>query len=1320
MPGVPGLERKVFLSHTAELTSFPRDMSFVAAAERAVTRAGDRAIDMAHFGARDDKPSDFCVQQASECHVYVGLVGFRYGSPVPDSPEVSFTELEFNAATAAGRPRLVFLLDDDAEVPFRKFVDFAYGDRQDRFRARLRDSGIITAGFRTAADLETAVLDALVKLRESQRLAAGFEDNGRRTLSRPGMARRPWMVPDRHGTVVARPVLSTRVLRRLLRTAGRAERRPLVLHGAGGFGKTTLAAEVCRRAEIVERFPGGVLWVTLGESLAGAQLAEKINDLSEALSGVRPALSDPEQAGFRLGELLGDEDRLLVVDDVWQRGQLRPFLQGGPGCVRLITTRLRDLPPAADVVDVPAMTRDEAYELLTVGLGARVPVVHTRRLLVLTGRWPVLLALVNRALVRHVRDGVAPDRAAERVARRLERRGPTALDVSRPEDRAQAVEATLSASLALLTGEQLDRYLELAIFPEDVDIPRATLEILWGATGDLDADEVDDLCEEFADLSLVLAYRHGPQSLLMQDVLRSYLRSRVGGERLRELNGILLDAVRARLASSGFASSGFASSGLADDGPPPWWNLPETVPYLWAHLVYHLAEAGRVDDLRALMRDLRWTLAKLARPALGPVSAEADLAHAERVVTDDPALPALRRALVQAVHLLGPVEPEGSLAAILLSRLDGIEVLAPVCEALAATALGPRLVNRWRRPDQPDPALRRVLPGHQRWVRTIAIARDGSWLASAGDDATIRIWDTTLGASRRILTGHTGTVHAVAISPDDRWLVSAGADAVVRIWDVATGAVRRELTGHDGAVFGCAVAPDGSWLVSAGADGSVRVWDPDAGRGSSRFVLAGHRGAARVCVMTPDGRSLVSSGDDAEIRMWDARTGEAGRVIHTGAGSVLACAVAPDGSWLVSAGSDANVRIWDMATGGQRAVLDGGGLVRACAVDPDGSWLAAAGWDGTVRIWDVRTCRLLAAFAGPSGGSAACTVAADGLWLASGGRYGVVRIWDVPPEVLAAADEVWPAGRDSRVGESAGVGGLRSEPARACAVSPDGSRIVSVTDDGTVCGWDTASGTSLFTLAGETAPPRAACAVAPDGSWFAVPLSAGVACLRDAGTGTVTARLSVPGVALTSWAVAPDGSWLVVACDDGSLRFWDVADATWTGSLTGHRKSVSGCAVSPDGTWVVSVGDDASVRVWDVATRTLRFAAEGHDDMVIGCGIASDGTWFASAGSDRTVRVWDAVTGAQRAVLHGHVGAARSCAVSPDGRWLASDCGNTVRVWDVATWHCVAVARVDGAARACCWLPDSRGLVVAGAGGLYLFELVGTEDLIAWSRPTRT
>nr|MDT0665749.1 NB-ARC domain-containing protein [Micromonospora sp. DSM 115978] len=179
-----------------------------------------------------------------------------------------------------------------------------------------------------------------------------------------GARRRPWMVPGRTGDrLVARPDLAARTLAALTRP-GPGERR-VVLTGAGGFGKTTLAAEVCRDPKIEQRFPGGLLWVTLGESPSGAHLAEKVNDLSEALSGSRPAVSDPEQAGFRLGELLGDEPCLLVVDDVWRHAQLRPFLQGGPGCVRLVTTRRRDLfGSSVTSVDVPAMAGAEARALL--------------------------------------------------------------------------------------------------------------------------------------------------------------------------------------------------------------------------------------------------------------------------------------------------------------------------------------------------------------------------------------------------------------------------------------------------------------------------------------------------------------------------------------------------------------------------------------------------------------------------------------------------------------------------------------------------------------------------------------------------------------------------------------------------------------------------------------------------------------------------------------------------------------------------------------------------------------------------------------------
>ena len=113
------------------------------------------------------------------CDMYVGLIGLRYGSPVRDQPEVSYTELEFDTAAEAGVPQLVFLLDENAPVPIPPGrlldVDPSLQERQQAFRAKVLDSGITAGEFSTTEQLELLLMQALQETHPLAKPSAGTE-----------------------------------------------------------------------------------------------------------------------------------------------------------------------------------------------------------------------------------------------------------------------------------------------------------------------------------------------------------------------------------------------------------------------------------------------------------------------------------------------------------------------------------------------------------------------------------------------------------------------------------------------------------------------------------------------------------------------------------------------------------------------------------------------------------------------------------------------------------------------------------------------------------------------------------------------------------------------------------------------------------------------------------------------------------------------------------------------------------------------------------------------------------------------------------------
>jgi len=325
---------------------------------------------------------------------------------------------------------------------------------------------------------------------------------------------------------------------------------------------------------------------------------------------------------------------------------------------------------------------------------------------------------------------------------------------------------------------------------------------------------------------------------------------------------------------------------------------------------------------------------------------------------------------------------------------------------------------------------------HDSSVASIAIAPDGSRLASASDEG-VRIWDTHDG-DQLVLLPHVMGVQSVSFSPDGRRLVSGswgnlyiwelgakrewvprrsyeesayrrtfapdrsrfaicGKDNTVQIWDSETNTQITVLRGHGQEVTSMAFSSDGRRFATASNDFTIRYWDTD--RGVELTVLRGHECKVSVLTFSSDGCRLASATDNGDLRIWnlDKDTEQYGaRGIK---GQVHAVAFSPNGQRIVIRGSS-TVRAFDLGSGTELADIGPiGGMTAPYGMEdvafaPDGRRIAIAVSDSTVRIWDVETCSELEVLRGHPSCVDKVAFGQGGHLLASLSEDGMVRIWE--------------------------------------------------------------------------------------------------------------------------------------------------------------------------------------------------------------------------------------------------------------------------------------------------------------------------------------
>jgi|GEM_PF-3941544 len=471
----------------------------------------------------------------------------------------------------------------------------------------------------------------------------------------------------------------------------------------------------------------------------------------------------------------------------------------------------------------------------------------------------------------------------------------------------------------------------------------------------------------------------------------------------------------------------------------------------------------------------------------------------------------------------------------------------------------------------------------------------------------------------RVITAHTGKVNSVQFSPNGRFIASGGDDKTLRIWDVATGHELFRSSPLPGPVKDVGFNPEGDQVIScASAEReTLVVWDLATGR---PIRGGGIRGWAMDFSLAPTAKSVVvrhtTANPKAGIDLLNVELAKftvMNRIVQKKTEFAHDVALVGDRPQMLLAGNDNRMRL--APTNGGLAIRKYEGHtapLTAVAADAAGKYAISGSEDKSARIWEVSKAAAIHVLKAHDDKITHVAMAENGSCAASVDADGLVRVWE-------------PATGAARCSFLANAGGR----VQSIDIAADGDFAVTGHPNGEICIWNLRNNGWLLRRC--VAPPgeiQRLVWIEKDRRFVTVGTIRHTLYLWN-GPKDKSPALTFEGHTgrVVSMVVTKDLKWLISAGDDRSIRSWDLATGRQVGRLGDGERAVQQMAITDDQTKLLTAHPDGSIGVWNMETGAKLTRLEGHSASIAKLQIATGSKLLITLDVRHQVRIWDLVAG---------------------------------------------------------------------------------------------